>query len=388
MNDIRNIQITSEKKSPRRRILSIDVLRGITIAGMIFVNNPGGAEVYKPFAHASWIGLTPADLVFPFFMFLMGITTYLSLRKYQFEWSWACTRKIIKRTFSLWGIGLIIEWLMMLSYRLSESTDSFIPFLRDSFSHLRLLGVLPRLGICYGLAAVIVLSIKHKYIPWIIAFLFVGYYVILESSNGWVHDSANILAIVDKAVLGSNHCFVWDVPDPEGVLSTVPALAHVLIGFCVGKYIMNSEGLDNQIERLFIIGVSLTLMGWLLSFACPVSKKIWSPTFSMITCGMCSAILALLIWGIDKRGRKNQAITFFLVFGVNPLILYVLSELLFIPLSILPLGGYSISHWTYHSILFPVLGAKLASLAWGLCVIGIVWYCGFTLYKKKVFISL
>lgn len=103
---------------------------------------------------------------------------------------------------------------------------------------------------------------------------------------------------------------------------------------------------------------------------------------------MCSAILALLIWGIDKRGRKNQAITFFLVFGVNPLILYVLSELLFIPLSILPLGGYSISHWTYHSILFPVLGAKLASLAWGLCVIGIVWYCGFTLYKKKVFISL
>ena len=103
---------------------------------------------------------------------------------------------------------------------------------------------------------------------------------------------------------------------------------------------------------------------------------------------MCSVILALLIWGIDKRGYKNSAITFFLVFGVNPLILYVLSELLFMPLSILPLGDYTISHWTYHSFLFPMFGAKLASLVWGLCVVGLVWYCGLTLYKKKIFISL
>ena len=378
----------SDKKSQNKRILSIDVLRGLTVAGMILVNNPGGGEVFTPFEHANWIGLTPADLVFPFFMFLMGITTYLSLRKYQFEWSRACGKKIVKRAFSLWLIGLTIDWLVMLSVQYSEPSGFVLSYLWESLSHLRLLGVLPRLGICYGLAAVIVLSVKHRYIPWIIATLFVGYFVVLECCNGWSHDSTNILALADRAVLGVNHCYVWDVPDPEGVLSTVPALAHVLIGFCVGKYIMNTNGLDNKIERLFIIGVSLTLMGWLLSFGCPVSKKIWTPTFSMITCGMCSALLALLIWAIDKHGHKNRLTTFFLVFGVNPLVLYVLSDLLFIPFDVLPVGGHSIVHWAYHSVLFPLLGAKLASLAWGLCIVSLVWSFGYAMYKKRVFISL
>lgn len=158
MNNPSN-QTTAETPAPKKsqRILSIDILRGLTIAGMILVNNPGGPEEdsFSPLCHAEWIGLTPTDLVFPTFMFIMGITTYLSLRKFQFTWSKACARKIAKRAFLLWGIGLAISLLLTYIHGLVDPTKWH--GFGYALAHLRLLGVLPRLGICYGLAAVIAL---------------------------------------------------------------------------------------------------------------------------------------------------------------------------------------------------------------------------------------
>ncbi len=380
---------TSNTPTKSQRILSIDILRGITIAGMILVNNPGGPEEdsFTPLTHAEWIGLTPTDLVFPTFMFIMGITTYLSLRKFNFTWSKSCARKVAKRAFLLWGIGLAIA-LLLTMIRGAVHPDEWHGF-GDMFAHLRILGVLPRLGICYGLAAVVALSVKHKLIPWLIAILFVGYYIILEFGNGYVHDSSNILAIVDNIVLGADHTYKWDTPDPEGLLSTLPALGHVLIGFCVGKAIMNLKDLNDKIERLFVIGAILTLTGVLLAYACPISKKLWTPTFALTTCGIGSTLLALMTWIIDKRHRTGRITEFFHVFGVNPLALYVLSDLILIPYSIIPFfSKQTLQQVLFKDVFSTFLPLPWASLLWACICVMTCWLVGLWLYKKKIYIKL
>ncbi len=377
------------KQTKGQRILSVDILRGITIAGMILVNNPGGSEAdsFTPLTHADWIGLTPTDLVFPTFMFIMGITTYLSLRKFNFSWSKECAFKIAKRAFLLWGIGLAIS-LVLSMVRGAVHPENWNGF-GYMFAHLRILGVLPRLGICYGLAAIVAISVRHKFIPWIIAFLFVGYYILLEFAHGYAHDESNILAIVDTVVFGAGHVYRWDVPDPEGLLSTLPALGHVLIGFCLGKVIMNLKDLNDKIERLFVIGSTLVIAGVLLAYACPISKKLWTPTFAMTTCGIASILLALMTWVIDKKHKQGRLTEFFHVFGVNPLALYVFSDILLIPFSMLPFfGGKTLQDFCYENVLSSFLPLPLASLVWACFFVMCCWIVGLWLYKKKIYIKL
>lgn len=372
-----------------QRILSVDILRGITIAGMILVNNPGGPEEdsFAPLTHAAWIGLTPTDLVFPTFMFIMGITTYLSLRKFRFSLSKQCAFKIAKRAFLLWGIGLAIALsLTMVSGMVHP--DSWHGF-GYMLSHLRILGVFPRLGICYGLAALVAVSVKHRLIPWLIAFIFIAYYLLLLFGNGFVHDGSNILAVIDNVVLGANHVYKWDTPDPEGLLSTLPALGHVLIGFCVGKMVFTLKDLNDKIERLFVIGSVLILAGVLLSYACPISKKLWTPTFAMTTCGISSTLLALLTWIVDKKRKRGFTTEFFHVFGVNPLALYVFSDFLLIPVSILPIiGGDTLQKFLFEDVLSSFLPVPVASLVFACVFVATCWLVGLWLYRKKIYIKL
>ena len=384
-------------KTKSSRILAVDILRGITIAAMILVNNPGGPEEegFAPLLHAEWIGLTPTDLIFPTFMFIMGITTYLSLRKFNFTWSATCARKIAKRAFLLWGIGLALVWLFAFTRGMISADNADLGFVQrmgvaaNSFAHMRLLGVLPRLGICYGLAAVIALSVNHKFIPWLIAGIFVAYYILLELGNGYAHDTTNILDIIDKIILGEGHVYKWDSPDPEGFLSTFPALAHVLIGFCVGKVIMNLDNLNDKIERMFIIGALLIIAGVLLAYLCPISKKLWTPTFAMVTCGIGCTLLALLTWAIDKHHYVNGVTKFFDVFGVNPLALYVLSDLLLIPISMLPLfGGHTLHQILYSNVLTAFLPVPWASVTYAILYVLLNWVVGYYLWKKKIYIKL
>ncbi len=378
-------------KQSSSRILSLDILRGITIAGMIMVNNQGDEEhAFLPLTHAEWIGLTPTDLVFPFFMFIMGITTYLSLKKYQFEWSMPCVKKIVKRAFLLWFIGLAIAWLLAFCRGMVTPEDPTCSLgerlwaAANTFGTIRILGVLPRLGICYGLAALTAITVKHKYIPWLIAAIFVAYYVILECFNGYAHDASNVIAVIDNAILGSNHVYRWDSPDPEGILSTFPAWAHVLIGFSVGRFVMQKKDLNDKIEMFFIVGALLVLGGFLLSYACPISKKLWTPTFSMVSCGLASTLLALLTWVIDKRQHQNPITHFFHIFGVNPLALYIFSDLLLIPLAIC----FHVQQTCYQDIFVLLIGEPMGSLLWSLIFVALVWLFGCYLFKKKIFIKL
>ena len=357
--------------STNKRLLALDILRGMTIAGMILVNNPGSwGAIYAPLRHAAWNGLTPTDLVFPFFMFIMGISTYLSLNKYHFHPEGTVIRKIIRRTVVIFLIGLGIGWFSRFCntfYALGSEDISFWERLGRScwtFDRMRILGVLPRLALCYGAAALIAVTVRHNRIPWVIGILLCGYAVILWVGHGFEISEANIVGVVDRAILGPAHMYrEGDLAfDPEGLLSTLPAIAHVLIGFCCGKLICTPAKTSDQLLKLFLIGSVMMLVGWLLSYGCPINKKVWSPTFVLMTCGMASSLLALLIWIIDVKGKKRWSL-FFESFGINPLFLYVTASILAILLGAIhiPHGTENISlHGALYQLgLEPLFGPTL-----------------------------
>lgn len=384
--------------SPNKRLLALDVLRGITIAGMIMVNNPGSwSYVYTPLGHASWNGLTPTDLIFPFFMFIMGISTYISLRKYNFEFSYDAAWKIIKRTIVIFVIGLGLAWLSLACrnwFSLADAGLSLGTRLWKSVSNLenlRILGVLQRLALSYGATAIIALTMKHNRIIYLIVTLLVGYAVILFFGNGFEYNETNILSIVDRAILGASHMYRDNGIEPEGLLSTIPSIAHVLIGFCCGKLLLEVKDVKDKMLRLFLVGTVITFAGFLLSYGCPLNKKVWSPTFVLATCGLASSFLALLIWIIDVKGYTKWS-RFFEAFGVNPLFIYVMAGVLSVALGYIQVpsgeGTVSLHGYLYSVILQPLLGDYPASLAFALLFVGFCWIVGAILYKKKIYIKI
>jgi len=385
-------------KTINQRLLALDVLRGITIAGMILVNNPGNWEnVYAPLRHAQWHGLTPTDLVFPFFMFIMGVSSYISLKKYRFECSSSAIWKIVKRTLVIFAIGLGIAWFAMFCRTwnsLSGGDVSFWSRMGQSvwtFSHIRILGVLQRLALSYGIAAIIVLLIKHKYIPYLIASLLVGYLLILILGNGYEYSETSILTIVDRAVLGINHMYRDNVVEPEGILSTIPSIAHVLLGFYCGRWLFGESDIRGKMLRLFLLGTVLAFSGFLLNYGIPINKKIWSPTFVLVTCGLASSFLALLIWIIDVKGYKKWS-RFFEAFGINPLFMYVVAEVFSIILESIHFtyqgATVSVQEFIYKALLQPVFGDYPGSLAFAILFVCLVWATGYVLYKKKIYIKI
>jgi len=179
--------------------------------------------------------------------------------------------------------------------------------------------------------------------------------------------------------------------DPEGLLSTIPSIAHVLIGFCVGKLLMEVKDIREKLERLFLIGTILTFAGFLLSYGCPFNKKIWSPTFVLVTCGLGSSFLALLVWIIDIKGYKKWS-RFFESFGVNPLFIYVLADVLAILLGVITVTyqgeNTSLQQVFYAGVLQPVFGNESGSLAYAILFVLLNWAIGYILYKKKIYIKI
>ena len=381
---------------PNNRLLSLDVLRGITIAGMIMVNNPASWDyVYAPLRHADWHGLTPTDLVFPFFMFIMGISTFISLRKFNFEFSKSTLIKILKRTFVIFLIGLGLSWFS-LSFRTYHnlSANDYSIWERifasvTNFENLRTLGVMQRLALTYGISSLIAIFVKHKYIPHIISITLLAYFLLLFFSNGFEAGNDNILSIVDQKVLGLNHMYVEHGLDPEGILSTIPAICHVLIGFMCGKVLIKTKDNKERMLQLFIIGTILTFAGFIFEYACPVNKKIWSPSFVFVTCGLCSSLLAFLIWIIDVQGHKKWS-RFFECFGVNPLFIYVVASMLGSMMRGIYIGeqDVSIKDYLFSNFLHPYLGGNFGSLIYALLFVTVNWVIGNILYKKNIYIKI
>lgn len=387
-------------KPKKQRLLALDILRGITIAGMILVNNPGSwGHIYAPLEHAEWNGLTPTDLVFPFFMFIMGISTFISLRKFEFKFSWPLFWKIVRRTVVIFLIGLAIAWFSKLCYGLA-SGKSFGDA-ANSFAKLRILGVMPRLALCYCAASIVAILFRAKHILWIVSGLLVVYAVILFAGSGWEVSANNIISRVDCAVLTPDHMYhddlFGDVPfDPEGIISTIGAIAHVLLGFWVGKVFMGEKDNHLKINKLFIVGAILIFLGFLLDYGMPINKKIWSPTYVLATCGLASTLLGLLIWIIDIKGYKKWC-RFFEAFGINPLFMYVLGGVLgiifgsfkFIASASAETGVTSIKGFVYSDCLCNWFGdPTFASCIYAILFIVFNWSIGYILYKKKIYIKI
>ncbi len=384
-----------------RRLLGLDIMRGITIAGMIMVNNPGSwGHIYTPLGHAEWHGLTPTDLVFPFFMFIMGVSTYFSLRRYDFRPSGAAVWKIVRRSAVIFLIGLAIAWLSLALRGICSGRE-----LIDSvccFDRIRILGVMPRLAICYCVGSLLALVLRHRLLPWFIVSLLVAYTVMLLAGNGFDFSESNIISVVDRAVLGESHMYHTSADgvrlafDPEGLLSTLPSIAHMLIGFMCGRMIVQVKDNYRRITNLFLIGTVLTFAGFLLSYGLPINKKIWSPTFVLTTCGLASSLLGLLIWVIDIKGYRRWC-RFFEAFGINPLFMYCLGAVLTIiigavrvPYAAAEDGVTTVKGWIYEAVMMPLAGgdATLASLIFALAFVGFNWIFGYWLYKKKIYIKI
>ena len=383
--------------SQNSRLLSLDILRGITIAGMIMVNNPGSWEyAYAPLKHAHWHGLTPTDLVFPFFMFIMGVSTFMSLRKFNFTPTSAAVWKVVRRTILIFVIGLALGWFGQLMRGLAAGESFGVA--ASHFDTLRILGVLQRLALAYGLAALIALLIKDKQLPWIIATLLAGYYLILRYGRGFEMSEENIIAVVDKALWGPAHMYKDNTPegvrialDPEGLLSTIPSIAHVLIGFLFGKMIVENRNNHTKVEKLLIWGTILAFSGLLLQYGCPINKKIWSPTFVLVTTGFAAQLLGLLIWIIDIH-KKEKWSRFFHAFGVNPLIVYVFAGVLANLVGNIRFAWQgetiSVKSFTYSVLIQPWAGNYFGSLLYALLFVTVCWLFGYILYKKNIYIKL
>ena len=398
-----------EKNKTTSRILSIDILRGLTIAGMITVNNPGSwSYMYAPLEHAEWNGLTPTDLVYPFFMCVMGMCIYIAMRKFDFACNRATVYKIVKRMVLIYLVGLAIVWFSAFCRRWNnpqEGADFFsqLWYMVWSFDKLRLTGVLARLAVCYGITALLAITVRHKHLPYIIVGMLLAYFVILMAGNGFAYDETNILSIVDRAVLTDAHMYHDNGIDPEGLLSTLPSIAHTLLGFIIGGMLFRKadagvQQLDaranitlTKVVPLFVVGTSLLFAGYLLSYGCPINKKVWSPTFVLVTCGLASMLLALLTWIIDVKGKKSWS-KFFEVFGVNPLFLFVLSDFFAIVFGAFtfPVGDkqMNVVGFVYSQLLSPVFGEYGGSLVYSLLFIALNWVIGYQLYKRKIYIKL
>ncbi|MCD8080890.1 MAG: heparan-alpha-glucosaminide N-acetyltransferase domain-containing protein [Bacteroides sp.] len=370
-----------------QRLLALDVMRGITIAGMIMVNNPGSWKyVYAPLQHAPWNGLTPTDLVFPFFMFIMGVSIHISFRKYGTGLNRTVGTKILRRTLSLFAVGLVLE--------------AFSGICAGTFSieHFRIMGVMQRLALTYGGAALLTQTVSKKHYLWVIGGILTAYLLILQLGNGYVQSADNLLSVVDVNILGAAHMAKEILPDgssfpfdPLGLLSTIPGIAHVMLGVCAGNIITSVKDNHTRIEQLFTGGSILLFTGYLLQYLDPVNKKLWTSSYVLLTCGMGALLLALLIWTIDIKGRKKWS-RFFQSFGVNPLFMYVLGWVAAVLLNTTTLhigsNSVSIKKLLYGSVLQPLFGDYPGSLVYAILFICFIWTFGYVLYKKKIYIKL
>ncbi|MEG1378918.1 MAG: DUF5009 domain-containing protein [Bacteroidales bacterium] len=389
----------------KTRLLSLDVMRGITIAGMIMVNNPGNwGSVYAPLRHAAWNGLTPTDLVFPFFMFIMGVSMDFSLQKYGATLNHAALKKIITRTIVIFAIGLGINWFSSACYGIFNIGDTeqtaWQRFASNIFPlhSIRILGVMQRLALCYCGGAILSLLIRKKYFLWTAFLILVAYAIILFAGHGFILSEDNIIAVIDRAVLGVNHMYSLANPaggripfDPEGFLSTLPCIPHVMFGMYVGRIIMNERENIDRISKICIFGIILLFSGALLSYGIPVNKMIWSPTYVLVTCGLASLFLALLIWIIDIKHHIRWS-RFFESFGINPLFMYVWAALMAIIIGNIRFWQddkiISLKGFIYKDLLQPWLGDYPASLAYALLFVGFIWIFGYQLYKRHIYIKI
>lgn len=381
----------------KKRVLALDVLRGITIAGMILVNNPGSWNyVYAPLRHASWNGCTPTDLVFPFFIFCMGVAMYLSYSSSNFALSGRNVGHAIYRGVILILIGWLLSWFGMFMHQICGGANFWYSFWTFPVEHLRFLGVFPRLGLVCMFSALLLLLFKPRGISWVIGILLVIYCIIISVTNSFDLSTSNVVARVDTALFGTKHIYHGlGIPfDPEGLLSTIPCIAHCLLGVLVGRIIKNEGSAWDKMARIFRFGSVILLIGFLLDYAYPINKSLWSVSYVLVTCGLACLVLSILLWLIDMRHTGATVVEgprwykFFENFGANPLFIFCLSTILSILLAVIRVGEHSLWGAWYSNCMVPLFGNFGGSLACAISLVLFMWLITYPLYVRRIYIKI
>lgn len=364
----------------QNRLLSIDVLRGLTIAAMIIVNTPGSwSHVYAPLLHAKWHGCTPTDLVFPFFLFVVGLSMAFSYSKYDGSNRSQWLVKAMKRTALIFIVGLLLNWF---------------PFFHKNISELRIFGVLQRIALAFGGAAILILfSRKRMLLVQASVIILLGYWALMYFGGGVDPYSleGNLATSFDIAIAGESHVYGgFGIPfDPEGIISTIPCIAHVIIGYLIGGLTVQLKNdLPQLVKKLLVIGVVLVGAGLLWDIFFPINKPIWTSSYVLYTIGLGTILFSAIIYMLDIKKITKWAFPF-RVFGINPLISYVLSGL-FVKMMyhIFNWEGGNLYGWTYTNVFQNLLSPKFGSFLQALLYMSFIWLFAYALYKKGKVIKL
>ena len=358
-----------------KRIESVDFLRGFTIAAMILVNTPGTwSHIYPPLRHAEWHGLTPTDLIFPFFLFIVGISIYFAYKNKPN--SKPTYKKIFIRSLKLVILGLILNWFV-----------PYFPFIGE-WETLRIPGVLQRIGIMFFISAVLYLNCSWKTLLGLSIFILVGYWLFLGfiplpngASPTFERAPNNWAMYIDSSILG-NHMWKQDF-DPEGLFSTLPSIVSCLFGILIGRQLDN---LNNRVLLLFVSAFLFLVSGYIYSIWFPINKNIWSSSFVLVTCGWGTLILAIIYYFTDIRKVKIGSI--FKYAGMNAITVYFLSGFIASTFYLTTVGDGNIHSWLYNTIFnHDFFSDEFSSLLYALVVVGFYLGLGYFMYRKKIFIK-
>jgi predicted acyltransferase len=392
----------------RERLLSLDVFRGMTVAGMLLVNDPGTwSAIFPPLEHAEWNGWTPTDLIFPFFLFIVGITTHLSLsaRRARGDDDSAVVKQILRRGIIIYLLGFAMAMFPFYQWGTIDTIPNAGAWDRILFriEHVRILGVLPRIAIVYVCAALLTLKTTVKQQILIIAGLLFGYWFAMtlipvpgENVVGalLLHTKdRNLAAYLDRAILGTNHTWVGSVTfDPEGPMSTIPAIATAMLGVLAGRWIgQRDKTLLERITGLFAVGSVGMMLGLMWNWSFPINKNLWTSSYVIFTAGMACVALATVMWIVDYCNVKWWTKPF-VVFGVNPIVAFVgsgvLARLIYTLWHVSYNGkSVAVQDAIYQIVFLPWLPPRVASLAFAISFV-LLWYGILTvLYRRNIILK-
>lgn len=384
-----------------QRYVALDVLRGMTVAGMILVNNPGSwGHIFPPLRHASWIGCTPTDLVFPFFLFCVGVSMAFSFAKYGDTLNASSSKKIVKRGILIYLVGLLLNFFPFFPMNPHDPSWTFGQNYLYWVQHMRLFGVLPRIGMCYIIGGFLALWLKTpKRLVAGIAAVTVLHWLILMifgTEPGWSTLEGNISGPIDIAIAGENHIYHgYGVPfDPEGILGALSGAGTVLLGYLIGYIIRHTPSKIDLIARLYTIAVVCLAIGSVWSIVLPISKPLWTGSYVLYAGGWAILCLAFFIYFIDYKGKEKIFVPF-KAMGMNPLFAFAMANIMTKVLGTLIKVGPADQKigclaWFYRNVCIPVCSPslELASLMHAVCFVCVFLAMAMFLYKKKIVIKI
>ena len=392
-----------------QRYVALDVLRGMTVAGMILVNNPGSwSHIFAPLEHAKWAGCTPTDLVFPFFLFVVGAAMAFSFAKYNESLTAASTKKLLKRGVLIFLVGLALNAFPFLPTNLNPNL-SYGENLAEYWRHVRIFGVLQRIAMCYILGGLIALWLqKPKKIIPAMAFLMVIHWMILlligDPSAEMVNGAKGALSLagqgagaIDIAIAGENHIYHgFGIPfDPEGLLGMLSGSCTLLMGFLLGNLIRTHENKIEVVTKLYTIGLISVAAGYVWGNWLPIIKALWTGSYVLYAGGWSTIMLAFFIYFIDVK-EKEKVFTPFKALGMNPLFAFVMAGLFakilgrIIKWTAADGSSYSCHSWFYKNVCVAIVGEnnQVSSLMFALCYVVVFTAMAMVLYRKRIIIKL